>query len=148
MPPPPFKSSLSNGPDGCYPLVFLPDLFWKIIFVDDWSRFLWSGCSSCHLANNAKVLWKLRAQTLVSENHSLASSPFQWTPVGKVVAASSVLVQKKTQNSLLWPPCIADADIIFLSCFFFLPLLFSPDLSSHRLHVYHTSTHGVALVQI
>jgi len=51
---------------------------------------------------------------------------------------------------LLWPPCIADADIIFLPCGFFLSFSFfsSPNLSGRRLDVYHTSTHGVALVQI
>jgi len=42
--------------------------------------------------------------------------------------------------------------IIFLSCgFFFLSFIFflsSPILIHHRLDVYHTSTHGVALVQI
>jgi len=49
----------------------------------------------------------------------------------------------------LLPPCVADADIIFLPCgFFYLLLLSSPNLSRHRLNVYHTSTHGVALVQI
>jgi len=52
--------------------------------------------------------------------------------------------------SYLWPPCIADADIIFCpvvssSIFFFFSL---PNLSRHRLDVYHTSTHAVALVQI
>ena len=51
--------------------------------------------------------------------------------------------------SSLWPPCVADADIIFfalwfLSVFFF----FSPNLSRRRLDVYHTCTHGVALVRI
>jgi len=35
----------------------------------------------------------------------------------------------------------------FLSFFFFL-LFSSPNLSSHRLDVYHLSTHGVALVLI
>jgi len=50
---------------------------------------------------------------------------------------------------LLWPPCIADADIIFLPCgFFFLLFLSSPNLSGWTLDVYHTSTHGVALVRI
>jgi len=48
---------------------------------------------------------------------------------------------------LLWPPCVADADIIFLPSGFFL-LFSSPNLSGRRLDVYHTSTHGVALVQI
>jgi len=35
----------------------------------------------------------------------------------------------------------------FLSSFFFF-FFFSPNLSSQRLDVYHTSTHGVALVRI
>ena len=48
-------------------------------------------------------------------------------------------------TSLLWLPCIADADIIFWSCFFFFS---SPNLSSRRLDVCHTSTHDVALVWI
>jgi len=43
--------------------------------------------------------------------------------------------------------------IIFLPCSFLLPSIFffffsSPNLSGHRLDVYHTSTHGVALVRI
>jgi len=50
---------------------------------------------------------------------------------------------------LLSPPCIADADIIFLPCgFIYLSSFSSPDLSGRRLDVYHTSTHGVALVQM
>jgi len=50
----------------------------------------------------------------------------------------------------LWPPCIADVDIIFLPCGFFLLSFFysSPNLSGRRLDVCHTSTHGVALVRI
>ena len=48
---------------------------------------------------------------------------------------------------------VADADIIFLPCGFFLFLSFclfysSPILTHRRLDVYHTSTHGVALMQI
>jgi len=50
-------------------------------------------------------------------------------------------------NRFLWPPCLADADIIFLSCFSLL-VFYSPNLSGRRLDVYHTSTHGVALVRI
>jgi len=42
---------------------------------------------------------------------------------------------------LLWPPCVADADIIFLPCGFYL--FSSPNLSGRRLDLYHTSTHGV-----
>jgi len=54
-------------------------------------------------------------------------------------------------NVFLWPPCVADADIIFSSCaFFFLSFIFfsSPNLSGRILDVYYTSTLGVALVQI
>ena len=46
-----------------------------------------------------------------------------------------------TAELLLWPmPCS-----FFLSIFFFYS---TPNLSGHRLDVYHTSTHGVALVRI
>jgi len=57
--------------------------------------------------------------------------------------------------NFLWTPCVADADIIFLPCGFFILLssIFyllysSPNLSRRRLDVCHTSTHGVALVRI
>ena len=53
--------------------------------------------------------------------------------------------------ALLWPSCVADAVVIFLSCFFVLSslffFLFSLNLSDRRLDVYHTFTHGVALVR-
>jgi len=39
--------------------------------------------------------------------------------------------------------------LYFLSSFFYLLLFYSsPNLSARRLDVYHTSTHGVALVRI
>jgi len=52
--------------------------------------------------------------------------------------------------ALLWPPCVADADILFLPCGFYLPIFFysSPNLGGRSLDVYHTSTHDVALVRI
>ena len=53
--------------------------------------------------------------------------------------------------NLLWPPCVADADIAFLPCDFYLSIVFfysSPNLSGRTLDVYHTPTHGVALVRI
>ena len=51
---------------------------------------------------------------------------------------------------LLWPPCVADADIIFALWFLLLSSIFflAYSLSRHRVDVYHTSTHGVALVRI
>jgi len=53
----------------------------------------------------------------------------------------------------LWSPYVIGQTIIFLPCSFFLLLLSSffissPNLSGRRLDVYHTSTHGVALVRI
>jgi len=52
--------------------------------------------------------------------------------------------------ALLWSPYGIGQTIIFLPCGFFLSSFFlsSPNLSGHRLDVYHTSTHGVALVRI
>jgi len=48
---------------------------------------------------------------------------------------------------LLWSPYVIGQTIIFLPCGFYL-FFASPNLSIRRLDVYHTSTHGVALVQI
>ena len=46
-------------------------------------------------------------------------------------------------TNCFWPPCIADAGIIFLCCFFRSFFFFSsPNLSSWRFNVYQTSTHG------
>ena len=56
-----------------------------------------------------------------------------------------------TTTTFLWPPCVADADIIFLPCgFFFLSFFFlsSPNRSRRRLDVCHTCTHGVTLVRL
>jgi len=52
--------------------------------------------------------------------------------------------------SSLWPPCVADADLIFLPCGFFFYLFSLSNLSHRRLDVCHTSTstHGVALLRI
>ena len=49
---------------------------------------------------------------------------------------------------LLWSPYVKGQTIIFLPCDFYLLFSSSPNLSGRRLDVYHTSTHGVALVRI
>jgi len=53
---------------------------------------------------------------------------------------------------LLQPPYVIGQAIVFLPCGLFLfhssSFFSSPNLSRHRLHFYHTSTHGVALVRI
>ena len=46
---------------------------------------------------------------------------------------------------LLWSPYGIGRPYIFSSCFFFF-FFSSPNLSSRRLDVYHTSAHGVVLV--
>jgi len=49
----------------------------------------------------------------------------------------------------LWSPYVIGQTIRFLPCDFFLSSFFSsPNLGGRRLDVYHTSTHGVALVRI
>jgi len=54
------------------------------------------------------------------------------------------------ENEFLWSPYVIGQTIIFLPCDFYLSSFFfsSPNLSGRRLDVYHTSTHGVALVRI
>jgi len=54
---------------------------------------------------------------------------------------------KQMQTLYLWSPYEIRQTIIFLPCGFYL-LFSSPNLSGRRLDVYHTSTHGVALVRI
>ena len=59
--------------------------------------------------------------------------------------------QTETRNRYLWSPYGIGQTIIFSSCDFFLSISFflsSPNLSGLTLDVYHTSTHGVALVRI
>jgi len=55
------------------------------------------------------------------------------------------IVINQSINALL--PCVADADIILSSCGFLFLLFSSPNLSSRRVDVYRTSTHGVALAR-
>jgi len=58
--------------------------------------------------------------------------------------------KSEKRSNFLWPPYGVGQAIIFLPCGFFLSfyLFSSPNLSGHILDVYHTSTHGVALVRI
>jgi len=61
------------------------------------------------------------------------------------------LKPSKYNEIFLWSPYRIGQTIIFSCRFFFLLLSFfisSPNLIGQRLDVYHTSTHGVALVRI
>ena len=61
-----------------------------------------------------------------------------------------VALCNRADHIYLWSPYVIGQTIIFLPCNFFLLSFFlsSPNLGGRRLDVYHTSTHGVALVQI
>ena len=70
-----------------------------------------------------------------------------------VGSAASVCLPLCLLYYYLLSPYIIGQTIIFLPCSFYLSSFFfflfsSPNLSGRRLHVYHTSTHGVALVRI
>jgi len=77
--------------------------------------------------------------------HALTTH-FHFSTVSNIVSVSFT----PCRTSSLWPPYGIGQAVIFLSCgFFFLSSFFSlPIFSRHRLHVYHTSTHAVALVRI
>jgi len=67
-----------------------------------------------------------------------------------------LVIQRTTLDcvrlTFLWPPYVIGGHYIFCPVGFFLSsiylLFFSPNLSRRRLDVYHTLTHGVALVRI
>jgi len=69
----------------------------------------------------------------------------------KLIHAVLLLQPTKGVLFFLWPPYVIGA-IIILPCdfylSFYLSFLSSPNLSGRRLNVYHTLTHGVALVRI
>jgi len=75
---------------------------------------------------------------------------FLWSPYG----IGQTIIFSSCRLFFLLSPYVIGQTIIFSSRSFFLPsyfyLLFfsSPNLSGRRLDVYHTSTHGVALVRI
>jgi len=96
---------------------------------------------------------------MIEENETMRRVIYAWSDQAFIYSKFSVYKEKASViivfavncYSLLWPPCVADVDIIFLPCgfLFFLFFLSSPNLSGRRVDVSHTSTHnGVALVRI
>jgi len=86
----------------------------------------WRQCS--HMGGHISAAWRIRL------NHPSAAA--MWCYV-----------------KLLWPLvmaalCNRGGHYIFALSFLLLSFISSPNLSRRRLDVYHTSTHGVALVQI
>ena len=80
----------------------------------------------------------LRRKNILTKNR-LTGATF-YTPCQLLCYGVSILLL----FSILWAGHYIFA-LLFLSFFFFLSL---PNLSGHRLDIYHTSTHGVALVRI
>ena len=71
-----------------------------------------------------------------------------WTRLGRMKRPPCGLMLNYF-DQLLWPPCVADADIIFCAVVsLFLSFVSSPNLSGRRLDVYNSSTHDVVLVRI
>ena len=75
------------------------------------------------------------------------SNYFCWCSLGGTAVAIA--------HSLLWPPYVIGGPLyfcpvisIYLLYIFLSSFFSSPNLSGHRLDLYHTSTHGVALVRI
>jgi len=92
--------------------------------------------------------WNLPRTPPTSENDSC-----RWKPKKKSWRKNSAGKCTTKICDLLWSHYVIGQTIIFLPCgFFLLSSIFlffsSPNLSGHRLDVYHASTHGVALVQI
>ena len=88
-------------------------------------------------------------------DHLLDTPTFTVTQTAKHFEPSTVLWPFHTIHHLvtvyfLRSPYVIGQTIIFLPCGYYLSIFFisSPNLSGRRLDVYHTSTHGVALVRI
>jgi len=110
--------------------------FLQFIYISSWC------IKSTKVQFNSILLQFLDGTQLVNalDNNKSSVMCFYLGPHWAVTVHSWVLYH----SCLLWPPCVADADVIFLPCGFFLSssIFFysSPNLSSRRLDVYHTST--------
>jgi len=74
---------------------------------------------------------------------------WQWHQLDYMQVTCTSLQTDNHTSTLLWLPYVIGQAIIFFPCGLFLSssfLLSSPNLSGRRLDVYHTWTHGVALV--
>jgi len=91
--------------------------------------------------NPVNLIWK--SNIFVFQKQSL--------PLFIIFSQTAVVCNKIFSKEYLWSPYVIGQTIIFLACGFYLSFFFffsSPNLSSQRLDVYHTSTHSVALVRI
>ena len=94
------------------------------------------------------ILWRhVEEILLLNKFFSIVDTCFSYEDIAR---QSCWLVP---DGDFLWSPYVIGQTIIFLPCGFFLSssssfFFSSPNLSGRRLDVYHTLTHGVALVRI
>ena len=112
---------------------------WRIVFFFIKLELLKSVVCRCSKANSHN--------NLTGQNAVGVSTGSRWLPGASAPPADPDSVVNSNRNISLWPPYLADADIICSSCFFLLSSFFlifsSPNLSSRRLDVYHTFLHMV-----
>jgi len=93
----------------------------------------------------AKLDWVMQKYWTVN---TFASPSDGWC---KACGSDVAFCQITLTTCFLWSPYVIGRPLYFcpvISFFFFLLFFSSPNLSSRRLDVYHTSTHGVALGRI
>jgi len=93
-----------------------------------WCLHLWP---CLHLDSWFRVCFHIFCQLILSSNHTV------------LFANLSDSYRLKWMNCFLWPPYGIGQTIIFLPCGFFMAALCN---RAGHIYVYHTSTHGVALV--
>ena len=129
-------------------LIFLLNIFYALILIGRITRTSVTGVGSIY---KRCPLWNFTPYRMKINMGVMSQSSLTTNQIWR-------LFTPKTQNlpsvNLLWSPYVIRQTIIFLPCDFYLlsfyPSFFysSPNLSGRRLDVYHTSTHGVALVRI
>jgi len=139
-------------------------VFSRQLVVELWSHLCWiSHQTQCHRSSVEHgchlITWLVPLNHMVwCSSHSChvtlpLTSLARWR---RCVLECSSPVKHWCQTHLLWSPYGIGQTIIFLPVvtsffllsFFFLSFFSLPNLSRCRLDVYHTSTHGVALVRI
>ena len=97
--------------------------------------------------------WYWGLSEAIANNGSIQRAPGSGRPrttrAAENVDAVGDLAQ--SHDNLLWSPYVIGQTIIFLPLLFLSSIYYlfsSPNLSGRRLDVYHTLTHGVALVRI
>jgi len=120
-------------------------------------------CVECLPQSVYYIVWSLLTSFLIPnvlnrlfdwtwEMEAIAKHDFQATADDELSfhRGAKLKVSESIRSWFLWSPYVIGQTTIFLPCdFYLLPSsFFSPNLSGRRLYVYHTSTHGVALVRI